>query len=228
MHELSDRGLANAQIDGDLTSGASAELRLNQGGTLMLGQPLHLTQGGGKHQTRLEAGVQPGVLTPLGRKLVVWLVTGMLGERSVAEDLMQPAANMADGRPCPDRAPSLQQGLLDHVLGAIGSHQSARGARERRPMALDQNREGPLVTTLGEHGQALIGLSQEQEIRQAWAHRRYIVTHAACGQSHPRGWTKKRGAPERPRSEHQPADPAVLGVEALPESVGAPFEPIPP
>ncbi len=97
-------------------------------------------------------------------------------------------------------------------------------------MALDEDGEGSLVTSLGESSQSLIGLGQEQEIWQAWAHRRFIVPHAAEGQSDRCGWTEKRGRSGSTRSVpggHQPSDPGVLGVEALPESVGAPLEPLP-
>jgi hypothetical protein len=87
----------------------------------------------------------------------------------IAQDLEQPAAQVAHLRPGLERRERRQERLLHEVLSALVV-EATGVAEELTPVPLDDQRERTLVAEARESNEPLICLRAHQEIREPWAH----------------------------------------------------------
>jgi hypothetical protein len=82
--------------------------------------------------------------------------------RPVANDPVQPSAQVLDLGAGAQRRVSIQQRLLHDVLAPALGVEAARVGDQLRPVALDYLRERPVVAGPGQGDQPLIGLRTEE------------------------------------------------------------------
>jgi hypothetical protein len=163
VHKLANGPLGQAHGCGHLGAAAALNRGPDQRVVLAGRQPCHLSQGvGGQHPPlglHLRGlGGRRGIIEFGRRRPGRGLTPG-----KIAQDLMQPAANMANFGARLKCRQGGQECLLDEILGSLRADPLGVGV-ESQPVALSDHFKRTLVPQPGKRGKPFIRLRSEQQV----------------------------------------------------------------
>lgn len=169
MKHLPDRSLGGAQRDRRLGATATLQAGQDQGIPLSLGQASQFRQQSPSLDPAghviLQVRARAGLRLELGG-----CPRGHDAGHPVADDLVKPAAEVADLSLGSESGKRAQERLLDHILGPPTGPQATGEAEQASLVALHDHDERPVMPRSRETDQTLVGLRSENEIREPRAH----------------------------------------------------------